>query len=142
MRRNGKLLDEPYTVTKIPDEWADRVPAEERQLVLEKLTRDQLRQAPTAVPPGEYFAMGDNRLNSEDSRAWGTVPASHVKGRALLIYWSFDVPKEYQWIETDAAATPADRARLLRYTAWHFLTKSRWSRTFRVVAPVKAGEAP
>ena len=38
--------------------------------------------------------MGDNRDNSHDSRFWGTVPASNVKGRALLVYWSVDVPRQ------------------------------------------------
>ncbi|MGE0813083.1 MAG: signal peptidase I [Vicinamibacterales bacterium] len=45
---------------------------------------------PVTVPRGHYFAMGDNRDNSQDSRYWGFLPAHYVKGRALLIYWSFD----------------------------------------------------
>jgi signal peptidase I len=34
--------------------------------------------------------MGDNRDNSQDSRYWGFLPAHYIKGRALMIYWSFD----------------------------------------------------
>ena len=41
-----------------------------------------------AVPAGQYFMMGDNRDNSEDSRYWGFMPASYVKGEALFIYFS------------------------------------------------------
>jgi len=51
-----------------------------------------LREAygPVTVPQGQYFMMGDNRDNSEDSRYWGFLPESYVKGRALFIYFSFD----------------------------------------------------
>ena len=45
---------------------------------------------PVTVPDGQYFMMGDNRDNSQDSRYWGFLPKSYVKGRALVIYWSFD----------------------------------------------------
>jgi signal peptidase I len=39
------------------------------------------------VPDGEYFFMGDNRGQSCDSRAWGTVPRSHLIGNVIAIYW-------------------------------------------------------
>ena len=44
---------------------------------------------PVTVPPDSYFALGDNRDNSRDSRAWGFVPRSLVKGRAFLIWFSY-----------------------------------------------------
>jgi signal peptidase I len=48
------------------------------------------RYGPVTVPAGHYFMMGDNRDNSQDSRYWGFLPAHYVKGRALMIYWSFE----------------------------------------------------
>ena len=50
------------------------------------------RYGPVTVPPDHYFMMGDNRDNSQDSRYWGFLPAHYVKGRALMIYWSFEPP--------------------------------------------------
>jgi signal peptidase I len=42
------------------------------------------------VPPDSYFVMGDNRNNSQDSRHWGFIKRDKIKGRAYLIYWSWD----------------------------------------------------
>ena len=55
------------------------------------LTDADLRQSygPVTVPAGQYFMMGDNRDNSQDSRFWGFLPASYIKGQALFIYFSF-----------------------------------------------------
>ena len=52
------------------------------------------RYGPVTVPAGHYFMMGDNRDDSQDSRYWGFLPQSYVKGRALFIYWSFDTPED------------------------------------------------
>jgi signal peptidase I len=49
------------------------------------------------VPDGTVFVLGDNRTNSHDSRAWGTVPLDHIKGKALFIWWSDSEKSGVRW---------------------------------------------
>ena len=83
---------------------------------------------PETVPDGHYFFMGDNRDHSNDSRFWGPVPADHIKGRALLIYWSFEQ-------EGVSAEWPGylGRARQLTDVFMKFFTNTRWERSFNIV---------
>ena len=48
----------------------------------------RLASGRSAVPSGRFFAMGDNRDESQDSRFWGSVPLAHLEGRAVLVLWS------------------------------------------------------
>jgi len=61
---------------------------EERYRVIQDVEGQPLDFKPFKVPEGQVFVMGDNRDHSHDSRVWGTVPLSHVKGRAMIIWWS------------------------------------------------------
>ncbi len=80
------------------------------------------------VPPGQYFAMGDSRLVSLDSRYWGFVPRENILGRPLFVYWSFITPGDQ---ENKTAIS--QRLAFMGHILTHFFTQTRWSRTFHRV---------
>jgi signal peptidase I len=62
-----------------------------RHAILDDPHANRLDRGTWIVEEGRYFMMGDNRDNSNDSRAWGTVRLEELKGPAFILYWSWDV---------------------------------------------------
>lgn len=124
--RNGVRLVEPYTqhIGAWPDTYRDNFP-QSPPAGLPARTRDMLarhqQNGEIVVPPGAFFALGDNRENSSDSRFWGLVPRENLIGKPIVIYWSYDAPGEdlLEW-----------NLRHLTDVAMHFFSKTRWERTF------------
>ena len=79
---NGTALDEPYVHFLFPFDPSSP-DAGEGGVDLRR------SYGPATVPEGEYFMMGDNRDNSQDSRYWGFLRRDYVKGKALFVYFSF-----------------------------------------------------
>jgi len=76
--RNGQKVDEPYKkLDQIPGDKADF--------------------GPVTVPADSYFVMGDNRDHSQDSRYWGFVPRNYIRGKALMIYFSWGGFGDVRW---------------------------------------------
>ena len=109
---DGQPLDEPYKVHRNP----------------RGLNLDQDDYPATRIPEGSYFCMGDNRDNSRDSRSWGFVPESYLKGRAFMIWWSYDEDRN-DWEKTAIS----DRLKSIWSKISHLFTKSRWDRTFQII---------
>lgn len=107
---DGKELPEPYVT--FTDDRTERPSS--------PFHRDHF--GPYKVPPGEYFAMGDNRDNSHDSRFWGSVPRQMIKGRAFVVYWSHELKRR-----------PAGRIEELGMVLRGFFANTRWRRTFFVI---------
>lgn len=130
--RNGVASDEPYTNFRSPsiEYFRDNFPAagmEPPTSVTERGRRmlaEQVRDGELVVPPGYYFAMGDNRDDSFDSRYWGLVPRENNIGTPVLIYWSYDAETK-DLLETNV--------RHVVDVAVNFFRKTRWNRAFRVV---------
>ena len=113
--RNGEKLVEPFALHKLRnfDPYRDNFPAvpplEIRNEKWKQELPSHIEGEDVVIPPDSYFAMGDNRDNSYDSRFWGFVPRKNIIGRPMFIYWSFITPED-QYLMRDAG----DRLGFLR----------------------------
>jgi signal peptidase I len=111
---NGQPLNEPYVHFLDPTHTAQEVTSFD--------VRE--RYGPVQVPEAQYFVMGDNRDNSQDSRYWGFLPRGYIKGKALMIYWSYDPGVEARAEESGIGAT----IKQFFSVVTHFFTRTRWER--------------
>jgi signal peptidase I len=130
---NGHLLNEPYVVHKLDyiDSYRDNFPTDPNTPLYppaQAMLEHNVQNGNVVVPPGYFFAMGDNRDQSLDSRYWGFVPRENIIGKPLVIYWSYDA-------STEELSNPAVSINHLFDIATHFLTKTRWTRTLRLIRP-------
>jgi signal peptidase I len=133
---NGAPLDEPYAqyISAVRDPYRDDFPRTDVPEVgvtarwwgeMPKLVEDKQ----LIIPQGNYFVLGDNRDDSQDSRYWGFVPRENIIGRPLMIYWSA------RNLDNDLPGSPTagDRLYHLAYAITHLFQITRWERTFRLV---------
>jgi len=118
---NGKPLDEPYVHFLEPPGTS----SEFREVTSYDVRE---RYGPVTIPPNQYFVMGDNRDNSQDSRYWGFLRRDYIKGKALVIYWSYDAGLEDYHEESTGEALKG-----LGSVFVHFFTRTRWDRMFHEI---------
>ena len=129
---DGKPLQEPYAQHIFPDmePYRDTFPAQPAGPVVDravKMLAEHVQNGELVVPEGNYFAMGDNRDNSLDSRYWGFVPRENIIGKPLFIFWSYDAPTE-DWVGSGGG----------HYVdlVQNFFSKTRWNRTLKLIRGV------
>ena len=136
---NGRILSEPYVVHDSSahyDPLNYNFPPLPSQMIASGLQPEWAHEIKKftngneiVVPPGKYFAMGDNRDQSWDSRFWGFVDHDAIMGRPFLIYWSVDAKS------SDYAGETTFWTRLVGVfdTLAHLPKRTRWSRMLHTV---------
>jgi len=128
---NGKPENEPYVYhsTDYIDSYRDNFPNSPNVALPPSaldMLRNHMENGEVVVPPDCYFAMGDNRDNSLDSRYWGFVPRGNIIGKPLVIYWSYDA-------STAELSSDSIGMRHIADMLLHFPSKTRWDRSFRLI---------
>ena len=111
------------------DSYRDNFPSTPYLPVSEGATdmlQNHVKNGEVIVPPNCYFAMGDNRDNSLDSRYWGFVPRENIIGRPLIIYWSYETTTERL---SGSLLNPDHILDVVK----HIGTKTRWQRTLKLI---------
>jgi len=134
--RNGKKLDEPFIRHKREHSpYTDNFPAVPPSEIYGVRNDKWAQELPShiegddiVVPQDSYFAMGDNREVSYDSRFWGFIPRANLIGRPMFIYWSFVTPSDQY--EMNGLG---DRLGFMAHTIIHFFDETRWGRTLKLV---------
>jgi signal peptidase I len=131
---NGHVVNEPYAIHITPyyDQYRDNFPQGSPDFIQDprmyeragEMLKNNVVNGELVVPPGNYFAMGDNRDNSLDSRYWGLVPRENIIGKPTIILWSYDAP---------TADLQSYNVHHFIDLAQHFFTKTRWNRTLKLV---------
>ena len=129
---NGQPLPEPYVYHALPEmprSGDDFPPSDSEYLhgataLWSAEMPSYVKDGEMVVPEGKYFVMGDNREQSWDSRFWGFVPRELISGRPLLIYWSYETPRD-EYMHTSFSDRLSQTVSLLI----HFPTRTRWRRT-------------
>lgn len=133
--RNGERLEEPYMFPlRDYNPYRDDFPSVSAEFSGNvnptwALTMPRhVENGELVVPPGRYFAMGDHRDLSLDSRFWGFIPRENIIGRPMFIYWSFETPED----QYRRSSVP-ERIGWLFKVAIRFIPDTRWSRTLKLV---------